>query len=172
MGLRKQLSEVEVLQTQSWMTDHKRPDRFPNIRPLECKVVHPCVEGFNCIAWTVDYTEGDVWPNDAPGSAWPIDPSFDDSIETFHVLYTMVGRGCHYQHDKEPPPMEGASDVALYCDDLGNVTHGAIRTGFAPWTSKLGFGGPIVEHELSDLAGGNYGSVRHFFRRWPPTPSD
>lgn len=155
---------------------------YPRLNADTCQIVGACDCGYNCIAWSIEYPEL-VWPAMRPEYWWPLDlfpttlwPDAEDQYDrddvdvakivdvpgVFIPLYLKFGY--QWQGAKEPAPQAATKDAVLYCDD-GMVTHAARRDGLGPWTSKLGFDGPLVQHTVAELEGGKWGTACHFFRK-------
>lgn len=166
-GTPNQVSIADEQAARAWIYKRQLYGKFPQMKPFQCTVLGAIANTFNCIAWTMDYPKRHAWPVEDDEFDWPLPPPYaDDPPDCLDPGYLMLGFACCYL--SEPAPYPDAIDVAIYCKD-GYATHGAIRIGDGPWSSKLGMGGPVVEHALSEAEGGDYGNVHHFLRRWPRT---
>ena len=171
MGHAAGITSLDEQAARDFMRNQVLRGTYPNLAYRACKLVLPCSDKYNCIAWTVGHTRH-MYPDSIPSWDWPYDPPVGDMAKAFGDLFTANGFSCWYVADaqgfvSEPTPLAGARDVAVYVDDDGDVSHGAYREGLGQWTSKLGTEGPVIEHALAELEGGPFGFVRCFVRRWP-----
>jgi hypothetical protein len=114
---------------------------FPNLNVDAAVVTDGPTPTYNCIAWTVGFTDRWLWPG--------------GSLAHFDTFY----RGYGYVRSGDGP-------IAAWGHSAANMTHGSISgPGHGPrWESKCG---PDlrIQHGLNELAGSTYGRVVAFYRR-------
>jgi hypothetical protein len=115
---------------------------------------------YNCIAWAMDDQTRFWWPNGR--GYWPGRRKGEELQPTLEVFcQAFKTRG--YDAFTGPAAEVGFEKVALY--SKGNeITHAAKQLASGFWSSKLGQHVDI-EHELQQIEGAAYGTVRAFLRR-------
>ena len=137
---------------------------FPGLRPGTYLITSPVDEDYNCIAWAAGDAGRWWWPDAADLTYWPPGLPREESLDAFRAAFATLGYGPCGPDDAEP----GFERVAVFCDEAGRPTHAARQMPDGRWTSKLGELVDI-EHELSALAGAQYGTVALVLRRTPLT---
>lgn len=117
----------------------------------------------NCFAWAAG-DDARIW--DPKSAYWPPgarrEQTFPGVMDAFKVIgYVWCA------HAKLEVEFE---KVALYNKIYGGntpneVCHAARQLESGRWTSKLGPWGPVVEHDLSDLEGEEYGFPSYILAR-------
>jgi hypothetical protein len=126
---------------------------------------------YNCFAFALH--DQDDWHSPLPlaGYYWPTDViPRNTALATMLELYRHEG-GFEPCDDGEFEP--GFEKIALYMNQLGNVTHAARQKDHATWTSKLGVMEDIEHPRLSSLEDAGltddeYGKVSKFLKRPAP----
>lgn len=114
---------------------------FPSLDVDRAVVTGETSTVYNCISWTVGYTDRWLWPG--------------SSISTFDTFY----RGFGYVRAGDGP-------IAAWGLSTSDMTHGCISgPGHGPrWESKCG-SDLRIQHGLNELVGSSYGRVVAFYRR-------
>ncbi len=114
---------------------------FPNLDVDRAVVTGDTSTVYNCIAWTVGYTDRWLWPG--------------SSISNFDSFY----KGFGFVRGRDGP-------VASWGHSTSNMTHGCIAgPSHGPrWESKC-WGDLRIQHGLNELVGSSYGRVVAFYRR-------
>ena len=113
---------------------------FPNLANEDFDIICPESTRYNCIA----YAAGDTsqpW-GDEEGYHWPEEVTTSPTIRGLENLFKWLGfKKCH------GPRLEpGYQKVALYANQ-GFWQHAALQMPNGRWRSKLGKGGPLIEHQ-------------------------
>ena len=138
------------------------PLEFPRLTSANYRVTSPPTSDYNCIAWSLGDSErwwqaGQFWPFPVEGS------DIGTLVRVFQHLEFEVCSDCDVEN--------GYGKVALYAQ--GSVyTHAARQLHSGKWTSKLGRLEDIEHDTPYDVAGGVYGEVTCFLRRWIGTERD
>lgn len=114
---------------------------FPNLNVQAVIVTDNATSVYNCIAWTLGFTDRWIWPG--------------NSISDFDAFY----RGFSFVRGDD-------GSIAVWGHSLSAMTHGSISgPGHGPrWESKCG-ADLRIQHALPELVGGLYGRVVAFYRR-------
>ncbi len=114
---------------------------FPNLNVDQAVVSGEVSIVYNCISWTVGFTDRWLWPG--------------GSIANFDAFY----RGFGFLRSGDGP-------ISAWGHSISDMTHGCISgPGHGPrWESKCG-GDLRIQHGLSEFAGSSYGRVLAFYRR-------
>jgi len=114
---------------------------FPSLDVNRAVVTGDTSSVYNCISWTVGYTDRWLWPG--------------SSISGFDSVY----KGFGFVRASDGP-------IASWGHSTSNMTHGCISgPGHGPrWESKCG-GDLRIQHGLNELVGSSYGRVVAFYRR-------
>jgi hypothetical protein len=135
---------------------------FPRLTD-EFEVIRPNSTSYNCIAWSLGYTDRWIWPAQNGGQVYFSD--FDD-------LYTRHGfkKATTMSFDKSAK----YDKVVLYAKandwNILEPTHAAKQQSDGSWTSKVGKL-PVIRHlHPNDLEGSSYGQPYVIYLR--PKPQD
>jgi hypothetical protein len=114
---------------------------FPSLNVGQVVVTGEVSTVYNCISWTVGFTDRWLWPGGA--------------IADFDVFY----RGFGYVRS-------GDGTIAAWGRSTSDMTHGCVSgLGHGPrWESKCG-GDLRIQHGLNELVGSHYGRVVAFYRK-------
>jgi hypothetical protein len=93
-------------------------------------------------------------------SFWPKDVARQASIDAFSEAFGSEG----FEICSDSRLEEGFEKIAIYAKPDGTPTHAARQRPNGDWTSKLGMAEDI-EHELTNLEGKVYGTVRLLMKR-------
>lgn len=113
---------------------------FPNLSNEEFEIICPECTRYNCIA----YAAGDTsqpW-GDEPGYCWPREVPRSPTIGGLENLFRWLG----FKKCRGPRLESGYQKVALYAYQ-GFWTHAALQMPNGRWRSKVGKGGPLIEHQ-------------------------
>jgi hypothetical protein len=116
---------------------------FPNLNVDLAVVTGEASSVYNCISWTVGFTDRWLWPG--------------NSVADFDTFYSGFGF-----------VRAGDGPIAAWGRSTSNMTHGSISgLGHGPrWESKCG-ADLRIQHGLNELTGSTYGRVFAFYRRSP-----
>jgi hypothetical protein len=123
---------------------------------------------YNCFAFALHDQSDWYSPLPIGGYYWPADKlPRDTSLPTMLELYRLEGG---FEPCENLEFEGGFEKIALYANQIGNVTHAARQIDAKTWTSKLGSLADIEHPSLSSLedAGLNsndYGKVIKFLKR-------
>ena len=134
-------------------------DSFPASYVEPLLVTSIATGDYNCIAWALHDTTRFYWTGPAEFFYWPDDLSREESIESFVHLFRQQGFEICPNALKE----RGFTKIALFAKE-GVPTHAARQLPNGLWTSKLGIL-EDVQHTLSAISGGLYGSVVLVFKK-------
>jgi hypothetical protein len=138
---------------------------FPGLRGRAWSITSPPTRRYNCIAWAAS-DDADVWWPDAAGRwFWPAGLTRVRTLDAFRDAFATLGYVVCDDVSLDP----GFEKVALFADHEG-PTHAARQLPNGRWTSKLGRA-EDVEHDLRDVEGQIYGSVRLVLKRPRPSPT-
>ena len=114
---------------------------FPNLNVQAARVTDNASSVYNCIAWSLGFTDRWLWPG--------------STISDFDALY----RGFGFLRRSDGP-------IAVWGHSLSAMTHGSVSgPAHGPrWESKCG-ADLRIQHALPELVGGLYGRVVAFYRR-------
>jgi hypothetical protein len=114
---------------------------FPNLDVDQAVVTGGVSSRYNCIAWTVGFSDRWLWPG--------------GSLADFDTFYHSFGF-----------VRAGDGPIAAWGHSSANMTHGSISgPGHGPrWESKCG-ADLRIQHGLNELVGSSYGRVVAFYRR-------
>lgn len=113
---------------------------FPNLDVDQAIVSGEASPVYNCIAWTVGFTDRWLWPGGALAD-----------FDTFYKGFGFI--------------RSGDGPIAAWGHSPALMTHGCISgSGHGPrWESKCG-GDLLIQHGLDELTGSSYGRVVAFYR--------
>jgi hypothetical protein len=114
---------------------------FPNLNVSQVVVTDNSTTAYNCIAWTVGYTNRWLWPG--------------SSLAHFDTFYRGFGL-----------VRSGNGPIAAWGHSTSGMTHASVSgPGHGPrWESKCG-GDLRIQDGLNELAGGLYGRVLAFYTK-------
>ena len=137
----------------------KKSDYFPKINKKN-HTVHSDQDGlYNCIAFAAGVITKKWWPIVHPDAFWPHGAPYTESVDSFTKAFATIGYASCANGDYE----DGIEKIVFYTSD-GRVKHAARQIGQDKWASKLG-NGEDIQHKLSAVAGGGYGSPTVFLSR-------
>jgi hypothetical protein len=135
---------------------------FPKLVGANHQITSPPSEVYNCIAWAAQDTSHWWWPDNAPGTYWPLSATRAESLSAFQEAFASQGYSVCQSADLEA----GYDKIAVFAHDA-IPTHAARQLPSGRWTSKLGLLEDI-EHDLSDLEGHAYGHIAFVMKRSMP----
>ena len=114
---------------------------FPNLDVDRAVVTEEVSAVYNCIAWTVGFSDRWLWPG--------------GSLTHFDTFYQGFGY-----------VRSGDGTIAAWGRSTADMTHGCVSgPGHGPrWESKCG-GNLRIQHGLHELTGSRYGRVVAFYRK-------
>jgi len=114
---------------------------FPNLDIDQAIVTGEVSSAYNCISWTVGFTDRWLWPG--------------RSVTNFDAFYLGFGF-----------VRSGDGPIAAWGQSISDMTHGCISgPGHGPrWESKCG-GDLRIQHGINELVGSSYGRALAFYRR-------
>jgi len=114
---------------------------FPNLDVDQVVVTGDASAVYNCISWTLGFTDRWLWPG--------------NSIAVFDAFYRGFGL-----------VRSGNGPIAAWGRSSSDMTHGCISgADHGPrWESKCG-GDLRIQHGLNELVGSSYGRVLAFYHR-------
>lgn len=114
---------------------------FPNLNVNSTVVMGEVSTVYNCISWTVGYTDRWIWPG--------------PTIQQFDAVYRKFGF-----------VRAGNGPIAVWGQSTSAMTHGCISgPAHGPrWESKCG-SDLRIQHGLNELAGASYGRVLAFYAK-------
>ncbi len=114
---------------------------FPNLNVNAAVVTGEASSVYNCISWTVGYTDRWIWPG--------------PTIQQFDAVYRKFGF-----------VRAGNGPIAAWGQSTSAMTHGCISgPGHGPrWESKCG-SDLRIQHALNELVGASYGRVVAFYAK-------
>jgi hypothetical protein len=121
---------------------------------------------YNCIAFAAGDMKRWWWPlpADVQEVFWPANAPRVESLAAFRDAFASLGF-CDCDNDDVEP---GFAKIALFANPEGIPLHAARQLPDGRWTSKIGEREDI-EHELRDLEGSAYGTVKLLMRKRLPT---
>lgn len=137
----------------------KKSSFFPKINKNNHSVESDADENYNCIAYAADVTTVKWWPVAPPDAAWPLDPPYSDSADSFIRAFRTKG----YEVCNGGAYEEGLEKIAFF-EVMGHVKHAARQVARDKWASKLG-DEEDIHHKLDAVAGGDYGEVTVYMSR-------
>jgi hypothetical protein len=134
---------------------------FPRLRAADYDITSPVSPNYNCIAWVAE--DDTRWWQPLPfgGYYWPPTVPFVWSLSVMLEVFRELG----YEQCTTGDPETGYNKIVIYCDGLGDPTHGARLLESGRWTSKLGDKEDIEHDDVACLGGGLYGEAFAFMRR-------
>ena len=130
---------------------------FPDLTDISSKTTSSTDPKYNCVAWAFKDNKRWWWPS--PRAYWPSAFSGLTAIQAFESWLDADG----WEPTDNSEFEKGIEKLALYTKE-GSPTHMARMLENGSWTSKLGQSIDI-SHELNDLEGPAYGSVRQLYRK-------
>jgi hypothetical protein len=120
---------------------HRFGALFPNLNVDQAVVTGKATAVYNCLSWTVGFTDRWLWPG--------------SSVAHFDAFY----RGFGFVQAADGP-------IAAWGHSPSSMTHGSVSgPGHGlRWESKCG-ADLRIQHGLGELAGSSYGRVLVFYRR-------
>jgi hypothetical protein len=133
---------------------------FPGLRGSVYKVTSPPDDIYNCVAWAAEDSKRWWWPDCNPKQHWPTGIPRLETIQAFESAFASLGYTvCN--HDGVEVDVD---KIAIFADSSGFPLHVARQLLGGRWTSKLGEL-QLIEHDLHDLEGVEYGSVVRIMQR-------
>ena len=134
------------------------------------KITSPATYEYNCVAWTVDRNDLNIWPMEygvnytehRTINVWFNELPLDETLVTFVHYFNKYGyRIC----DNDWSLKEGYEKIALYSNDGINMSHVTRQCPNGMWKSKLGNLNDIIHSSPHSLEDSNYGIVCYTMER-------
>ncbi len=135
---------------------------LPNSANEPLEITSPDTGKYNCIAWALGKTAGNLWPIWHEQLDWPADLPRVNRTESIVLLFQKHG----FEICEHGKPERGFEEIALFEKD-GLPTHACRLLKNELWTSKIGTL-EDVQHSLPAISGGMYGEVAVFMKRRKP----
>jgi hypothetical protein len=133
---------------------------FPGLSRTPYQVTSPQDDRYNCIAWAAGDCGRWWWPDPLGQRYWPPGVLLDETLTAFENAFATLG----YLRCADSVLEPGFEKIAVFADAQQFPLHAARQLPDGSWTSKLGELEDL-RHELSAVAGTEYGSPVLFMKR-------